>query len=233
MLDTHPAVFQNHLVMAIFYKRTGEPGKAEDVLRSAIAADNEDLQRKLALIEFIQQTKGTGEAITELEAIIKNNPDEGLLRLKLANLQIANKDIDAAVNTYKNAVMAFSEDETGITSRVQLAKIYMQREEVDSAISIIDEAAEIAPNDSEVNLVKAKIAIVNKDIEQAIISLRTVVKDNPENTEAYFLLAAAHRANGEDGQAQETIARAYENNRDNIKALLPLAKYQVQKRDAE
>ena len=112
------------------------------------------------------------------------------MRLALAQLQIAEKNIDGAASTYKTAVKDFSDDETGITSRVQLAKIYMQKEDVESAVSIIDEAAEIAPNDSEVNLVKAKIAIVNKNIEQAIISLRTVIKDDPENIDAYFLLAA-------------------------------------------
>ena len=228
ILDTHPEVFQNHLTLALFYQKIGESAKAETVLRSAMTADEGDVQRKLVFIEFVQQTKGTQQAIAELEGIIKGHPGEGSLRLALAQLQIADQDIGSAANTYRQAVKDFSDDETGITSRVQLAKIYMQKEDTDAAVSIIDEAAEIAPNDSEVNMVKAKIAIVNKNIEQAIISLRTVVKDNPENIEAYFLLAAAHRANNELDQAEEVITRAHENNRDNIKALLPLAKYHVQ-----
>jgi len=227
ILDAHPDVFQNHLTLALFYQKTGASAKAEEVLRAAVAADD-DMQRKLVLIEFIQQIKGSNEAIKELESMIKNNQKEGSLRLALAQLQIAEKNIDGAVSTYIKAVKDFPDEETGITSRVQLARIYMQKEDAQSAQSIIDEAAELAPNDSEVNLVKAKIAIYNKNIEQAIISLRTVIKDNPENIEAYFLLAASHKANKEDSQAEDTITRAYENNRDNIKALLPLAKYHVQ-----
>jgi tetratricopeptide (TPR) repeat protein len=150
----------------------------------------------------------------------------------LAQLQIADQKIDEAVNTYKTTIKDFPDDQTGITSRVQLAKIHMQKEDVESAIAVIEEAAEIAPNDSEVNLVKAKILLINKDNEQAIISLRTVIKDDPSNIEAYFLLAGAHRANNEPEQAKDVIARAYENNRDNIKALLPLAKYHVQQNNA-
>ncbi|MBT8438589.1 MAG: tetratricopeptide repeat protein, partial [Gammaproteobacteria bacterium] len=223
--------FQNHLTLALFYQKTGEKLKAEEVLRSAITADEDDMKRKLVLIEFIKQTQGVKEAIAELEKIIKNNTGEGVLRLSLAQLQIENNDINGATATYKVAVKEFSEEETGITSRVQLAKIYMQEEDVQSAVSIIDEAVKIAPNDSQVNLVKAKIAMYNKNIEQAIISLRTVIKDNPDNIEAYFLLAAAHRENNEPGQVEDTIARAYENNRDNIKALLPLARYHMQNRD--
>ena len=232
ILDTHPEVFRNHLALALFYQKIGESSKAGAVLRAAMTADEEDVQRKLVFVEFVQQTKGTQQAIAELEGIIKSHPEDGSLRLALAQLQIADKDIDSAATTYRQAVKDFSDDETGITSRVQLAKIYMQKEDVAAATAIIDEAAEIAPNDSEVNMVKAKIAIVDKNIEQAIISLRTVVKDNPENIEAYFLLAAAHQANNELDQAVEVIARAHDNNRDNIKALLPLAKYHAQNQNA-
>lgn len=232
ILDTHPEVFQNHLRLALFYQKIGESGKAEQILRSAVVADEADVQRKLTLVEFIQQIKGKEQAIAELEGIVTENRSEGSLRLALARLYIANDDVDSALTTYEAAVKDFPEDETGITSRVQLAKIYMQKENVEAATSIIDEAAEIAPNDSEVNLVKAKIAIVNKNIEQAIISLRTVIKDDPGNIEAYFLLAAAHKANNESSQAEDTIARAYENNRDNIKALLPLAKFHVKNNNA-
>ena len=231
ILDTHPDVFQNHLQLALFYQKTGESAKAEQVLRTAIAADEKDVSRKLALIEFIQQVQGIDQATTELEKIIQDDRGDGTLRLALAQLQIANNDLDSAVATYETAVEDFSDEETGITSRVQLAKIYMQKENVKAATAIIDEAAGIAPNDSEVNLVKAKIAIFNKDIEQAIVSLRTVIKDDPANIEAYLLLAAAHKANNELSQAEDTIARAYENNRDNIKALLPLAKYHVKNKN--
>ena len=58
ILNTHPDVFQNHLTLALFYQKTEESEKAEDVLRAAVTADEEDVQRKLVLIEFIQQTKG-------------------------------------------------------------------------------------------------------------------------------------------------------------------------------
>ena len=232
ILDTHPDVFQNHLKLALFYQKTADSTKAEEVLRAAIAADQEDVERKLVLIEFIQQTKGMEAAIAELQDMINNNRNEGALRLALAKLHIASEDVDSALTTFKEAVKDFPEDETGVTSRVQLAKIYMQKEDVESAVSTINEAADIAPNDSEVNLVKAKISIYNRNIEQAIISLRTVIKDDPANVEAYFLLAASHKANNEISQADEIIARAHENNRDNIKALLPLAKYHVQNNNA-
>jgi tetratricopeptide (TPR) repeat protein len=231
ILDAHPGTFQNHLTLALFYQRTDQTAKAEQVLRSAIAADDKDVKRKLALIEFIRQAISKQQAIAELQKMIQSDRSDGNLRLALAQLQMANEDVDGAVATYQLAAKDFSEDETGITSRVQLARIYMTKEDVDSATAIIDEAAEIAPNDSEVNLIKAKIALYKNNIEQAIISLRTVIKDDPANVEAYFLLAGAHKANNDIRQAEDIIARAYENNRDNIKVLMPLARYHIQNKN--
>ena len=54
ILDAHPETFQNHLTLALFYQRTDQTAKAEQVLRAAIAADEKDAERKLALIDFIQ-----------------------------------------------------------------------------------------------------------------------------------------------------------------------------------
>ena len=227
ILSAHPDVFQNHMTLALFYQKTSESEKAEAVLRSAIAADTSDVKRKLVLIEYLQQTKGNEVAISELEGFIKNNLKESALRLALARLQLAMNNVDAAIATFKTAAADFSDEETGITSRVNLAKIYMQRNDVKKATLYIDEAAAIAPNDSEVNIVKAKMAIYNNNMEQAIISLRTVIKNTPDNIEPYFLLAGAHKSLNEQEQAAEVIVRAYENNRGNIKAVLPLARYHL------
>ena len=185
-VNTHPDVLQNYLQLASFYTKTDELEKAEETLRSAIDIDEKDLKPKKVLVGFIKRTKGNDQAIKELESLIQSNPKESVYRLALAEVQIAENDIDAAISTYKTIVKKFSEEEAGITSRVQLAYIYMQEEDVKSATNIIDEAADIEPNDSEVNLVKAKISLFyashvqqpslrNEHFEQAIVSLRTVV----------------------------------------------------------
>ena len=236
ILDKHPETFENYLRLAVFYQKTEQSDRAEEVLRSAIDLEKDDAKRRLALVEFIQKTKGDQQAITELRNQIKESPNMGDLRLVLGDMLTKDKQPDAAIEIYKNAIKDFSNEVTGVKSRIALAIIYMQRKDVESAQSIINEAADISPNDADVNLVKAKIALYNKDYEKAIISLRTVIKDAPDNIDAYFLLAAAHKANNEEQQAEEIIARAYENNRTNINALLPIAKYYAQNKkinDAE
>ena len=232
ILMKNPEVFSNHFILASFYREIGNNDKAENVLRKAIEMDADDLRRKMVLVEFIQQTRGNQSAIEELKSLIANNKNMGQLRLSLARLYVDEKNLDEAVKVLETTVSDFSEDSVGIKSRVSLANMYMQNDNVDAATNIIDDAVKISPNDTEVNFVKAKLQLVNKDYEGAIISLRTVVKDDVENIDAYFLLSSAHKANGEEQQAGEIINRAYENNRTNTKGLMVLAKYHASNKNS-
>lgn len=225
ILEKNPEVFSNHLKLALFYKDIGDSDMAENVLRKAVEEDADDVKRKMTLVEFIQQTKGNQNAIDELKGLIANNKNIGELRLSLAKFYIAEKKLDDAEKVYERAVLDFSEDSVGIESRVRLANIYVKKENIEAATNIIEDAVKISPNDPQVNFVKAKLQLVNKNYEGAIISLRTVVKDDAENIDAYFLLSAAHIKNGEKQQASEIINRAYANNQTNTKALSALARY--------
>ena len=233
ILEKNPEVFSNYFILASFYKEIGNNDKAENVLRNAIEMDADDLRRKMVLVEFIQQTRGNQSAIEELKSLIANNKNIGELRLSLARLYADEKNQDEAVKVLEATVSDFSEDSVGIKSRVYLANMYMQYENIDAAKNIIDDAIKISPNDSDVNLVNAKIQVVNKNYEGAVISLRTVIKEDPENISAYFLLSATHRANGEEQQASEIINRAYENNRTNANSLQALSEYYVKNKNIQ
>lgn len=231
ILKKNPEIFANHVKLAMFYQKIGNTDNAENVLRTASKEKSEDVNRKMVLVEFIQQTRGNKKAIDELKVLIAENPGIGKLRIALAKLYVAEKMLDEAEKIFRLAVSDFSDDSVGVQSRVYLAKLYMQKENVDAAVSIIDDAVKVSPNDTEVNFIKAKLQLINKDYEGAIISLRTVVKDDHENIEAYILLSAALIANGEEKQVSEILNRAYENNRTNVKGLLVLAKYHATKRN--
>lgn len=231
ILEQDPEVFSNYIKLATFYREIGKIDKAEEVLRNAIEVDEEDSKRKLVLVDFIQKNSGYKNAIEELKALIAKNPEVGDLRLSLARFYVAEGKLDDAEKIFKSAILDFSDASVGIKSRVDLANLYMQKRNIDAAVSVIDDALDISPNDSEVNFVKAKLQVVNRKYEGAIISLRTVIKDDPENIEAYILLSRAHRANAEEEQADEIINRAYENNRINAKGLMALARYHAKNKN--
>ena len=213
--------------LAAFYHQTDNKTKAEETLRASIENDSDDEDRILTLIKYIRTTKGEDEAIKELKSYIAINSRLGKLRSALAELYILKGDKPSAVEVFKQAIKDFPEEVTGITARTALASIYISEGDLDKAAEVVEEAMAISPNDPQVNFLRAKFAVRDKDMEKAIISLRIVTKETPENIEAFLLLASVYQQEGNAEQVKSTLNSAYENNTTNADALLKLAQYQL------
>ena len=228
ILERNPEIFSNHLQLATFYMQIGKADKAEVVLRKAVEVDEKDLERKLILVDFIQETKGNQTAIEELNILIAKNPEMFQLRMLLGKLYVDENNLLDAEAIYKSITSDFSNDLSDVKSRIALAYLYMKKENLEEAMRTIDEAYKISSNDTEVNFIKAKLLFVKKDYEGSVVLLRSVIKDEPDNIEAYILLSTAHNINGQEGQAREIINRAYDTNRTNLSVLIKLADYHAE-----
>ena len=225
-LERNPDNSASYNNLAAFYNQTDDKVKAEATLRASVDNDSDDVNRILTLIKYIKATKGDDEAIKELKSYIASNNGLGKLRTALAELYLLKGDKPAAVKVFKQAITDFSEEVTGITARTVLASIYISDKEFDKAAEVVEDAISISPNDPQVNFLRAKFAVRDKDMEKAIISLRIVTKEMPENIEAFILLANVYQQEGNKEQVRSTLNSAFENNRTNADALLKLAQYQ-------
>jgi tetratricopeptide (TPR) repeat protein len=226
-LERNPDNSSSYNNLAAFYNQTGDKVKAEETLRASVDNDSADEDRILILIKYIRETKGNDEAIKELKSFIASNNGLGKLRTALAELYILKGDKPSAVTVFKQAINDFSEEVTGITARTSLAAIYISDKDYDKASEVVEDAASISPNDPQVNFLRAKFAVRDKDLEKAIIALRIVTKEMPENIEAFILLASVYQQEGNEEQVKSTLNSAYENNTTNADALLKLAQYQL------
>ncbi len=225
-LERNPDNSASYNNLAAFYNQTDDKVKAEATLRASVDNDSDDVNRILTLIKYIKATKGDDEAIKELKSYIASNNGLGKLRTALAELYLLKGDKPSAVKVFKQAITDFSEEVTGITARTVLASIYISDKEFDKAAEVVEDAISISPNDPQVNFLRAKFAVRDKDMEKAIISLRIVTKEMPENIEAFILLANVYQQEGNEEQVRSTLNSAFENNRTNADALLKLAQYQ-------
>ena len=224
-LEKKPDSAESYNDLASFYIQSGNKSQAEKTFRLSIENAPDDVDRVLALVRYIKLVKGSSGAITELKVLVNKNPDFGELRKALAELLYLDGDEKAAINTYNQAINDFSEEETGVESRIALASIYFNKKNYVKASEIINDAMAVSPNDPKVNYLKARLALQNKNYEQAIISLRIVTKEVPENIEAYLLLANVYKLEGNEEQFNNTLNSAYDNNRTNPAGLLTLAQY--------
>lgn len=216
------AIYNN---LAGFYNLTGDKVKAEKILRASIDNDPGNEARILTLIKYIREIKSNDEGIKELKVFIADNEGLGKLRIALAELYVLNGDKQLAIEVFEQAVNDFSKEVTGITARSSLASIYISDKAYDKAIEVVEDAFLVSPNDPKVNHLRAKFAVRDKDFEKAIISLRIVIKEMPENIAAYLLLVNIYQTQGNDAQVESTLNSAYENNNTNADALITLSKY--------
>ena len=125
ILNKNPDNKLSYENLASFYIQMNDTELAEKTLRESVAYDENDVGRKLVLVRYIKEIKGPEKAIEELNYYINKDNNSGELRTALASLYIVTGDKDAAVDAYKSAITDFSEESTGIVSRVALAHLYM------------------------------------------------------------------------------------------------------------
>ncbi len=224
-LKDNPDSRNSYNTLAAFYAQSGDKEKSEKVLKDSISNDPEDVERYLTLVKYVKSTRGDKAAIKELESFVKNNSGVGKLRIALGELYLISGDKQSAINTFKKCIDDFPEELTGVDAQIVLATIYLSDKNINGADKIINDAIQVSPNDPKINLLRAKVALLNKDSEVAIISLRTVIKEMPENINAYFLLAGAYNLEKNTEQVKSILTTAYNNNKNNPKALLKLAEY--------
>lgn len=213
--------------LATFYNQTDNKIKAEETLRASIENNKSDVARQLLLVKYIRSIRSSDAAINELKDLIAKHNGLGKLRMALVELYLNEGNKKSAIEVCAQAIIDFPEEETGVSARITLASIEISEGNYDKAIEVVEEAILISPNNPEVNFMRAKLALRDKDIEKAIISLRIVTKAKPENVVAYILLANVYQLEKNKEQVNSILNTAYANNKTNADGLLKLAQYQL------
>jgi len=221
-LERNPDSSASYNNLAAFYNQTDNKDKAEETLRASIDNDPEDVERQLVLLRYIKESKGNEEAIAEAKKLIASNSGYGKLRTALSDLHLISGDKVSATEVLIKAINDFPEEVTGVISRASLAGIYISDKNYVKAKEVVDEAINVSPNDPKVNMLRARLALNEKDMEAATISLRIVTKETPEDIDAYLLLASIYQFEKNDEQLNSTFNSAFENNRQNADGLLKL-----------
>ncbi len=233
LLEKNPDSRNSYDTLAKFYIETGNKPKAEEVLKASIDSDPSDVERQLTYVKYIRASQGGDAAIEKLKGLIEENSGLGKLRLALGELYTLEKNQQQALAVFNRAIKDFPDDATGVDARIAIAIIHLGNKDYDKASEFVEQAITVSPNNPKVNLLRAKLAIFNDDLETAIIALQIVTKGEPENIEAYFLLAGAYQKEGKQEMSDSVINSAYLNNKGNADALMILAKYYLQKDTAK
>jgi tetratricopeptide (TPR) repeat protein len=210
LIDQFPDNVNFKQALARFYINNKEIDSAERILKELTESSSENIDYKLRFVAFKRQFRSSGEAIALLESYIAADADEFRYRILLGELYEKDKQSSEALRVYEGIVADDGVQPNGLEARNKIALIRLREGNRDSALNLINEVLAQDKNNEDALLMQAGIQLADKEYDDAIVSVRTVLRDHPDSIRAMAILAKAHEASGSHELAIETYSRAFQ-----------------------
>ncbi|MGE4351996.1 MAG: tetratricopeptide repeat protein [Bdellovibrionales bacterium] len=196
--------------LAEVYVNAKQIDSAEKVLRDGVAAMPDDWSMKKRFVDFLDHNRGIEEAEKTIKAYMETYPDNPDLIFWLADLYISHKDINRAIVLLQEVVQqadAGNDVKHSLTARASLARIHFVKGDRALAEKLVQAVLEQDPNNVDALFIQAQLLYDLGDYQQAIVVLRTVVRDHPEFSEALQLLGESLLSQGHLDLAMDTFVQ--------------------------
>ena len=235
LIEFYPDTVSFNNALVRFYVGEDRYDDAERELRRIADNDPGNVQAQIAVVQFLNQYKDQDAAEAELKSLIQNKPDNAHeYKMALAVFYLTGKnDTDKAIATLKEAAAEATDAKDKAAANNQLALLLLNQGNTEEAGKLISSVLEADKNNNGALVLRARIRISKNQTDDAIIDLRTVLKDDPDNVQALVLLGNAHNAVGSTRLAEENYTLAFQASNGSPAVGLPLAEFLMRKGDAE
>jgi cellulose synthase operon protein C len=193
-----------------FLYKNGNSDEAESQLRYLVDHQVNEVQPKLALIQFLMQTKGPQVARAEMEKMLKQNPEDFELSFYLADFYESQGD-EAAAQAQLKTLMNYAGDKPeGLKAKVKVATKLLVQNKKSDAVNLINQVLKVDSHNVDALILKSGISIDEMKYDEAISDLRVVIGEKPDSAQALFLLGKAYESKGANALAQESYVKALE-----------------------
>ncbi len=200
------------LALAQLYVMQKRIDEAETIYQDYVEQDPQDIQRRIEFVRFIGTQYGSEAAQETLQGYVVDLPESMELLLALGQLHETLNKPDEALATYEQIASTVPKSPTGLAARNRMAAIRIQQNKLEEARSIINDILVDEQNNSDALMVRAAFSYTEKDFDDAVADLRTVLRAQPESERALLLLARSHIAMDNRELAQDAYRRLIELN---------------------
>ena len=233
LIRNNPEELRYRQQLAAYYIRHGDLDGAERVLREAIEAVPENVQAKLTLVDFLAKKRAAAAAERALRDFIKAQPKTYELHFGLATLYKGMGRPAQAKKVYEGVIAGDGLGPSGLEARTQLAELLLAEGERVAAGELVAVVLKENPKDTDALIVRAMLALLHKDPDQAIGDVRTVLGGIPNDPRATRLLVQGHIQKNEVTLAREALEKAVKANPKDLALSLDLAKVLAATGDTE
>ena len=197
-------------ILAQFYLSHGRKDAAETEYRAIMAENPNDVQARLDVVRFVHALKGPKAAMQEIEGLIAKDAASNDLKFALAGMHQSQNDRKGAESVLRSIIEKAGDTPDGIKARGQLAAMLLGSGDKKSAQPLIDQVLAKDQRNEQGLLLKASIAMDERQLDQAIADLRTILRDVPNSARALLMLGKAHDLAGSVELAQEHYQKAFQ-----------------------
>jgi tetratricopeptide (TPR) repeat protein len=231
LIAKYPENFFYYYRTVKFYEQRGLIDEAEKLLIEIVKSKPEDHELKLWLAEFLANQRDLPLAATTLHNFIDKQPNVYELRFALGKVYRTMGQDDDAVAVYQEIIKLDDRGDAAQHARNMLVQIYLAKDNVSSAESLIQEILAVEPENSVALVAKARLELTAGNPSAAVSLLRTVAKNEPNSTEALLLMAQANEATDMVDLALSNYKLALETAPDSEEAIVNAVRIQIGRRE--
>ncbi|MCP4874006.1 MAG: tetratricopeptide repeat protein [Gammaproteobacteria bacterium] len=203
---------------------------AEQLLEQLVESDPSNVDEKLRLVSFKNRHRSKDVAIALAKSYINDNKSEYRYRFLLGGLYEANEQSDEAKAVYQEVVSHDELKANGLRARNKIALLEIRAGNHDKAFALVNEVLTQDKANEEALLIQTGFLIADKKYDDALVSARTVLRDNPDSIKALGLLGQAYSLMGSTELALESYTKAFQLNPGASLIANRLAQYLVRQR---
>ena len=214
MYEIFPEDNRIRALLISWYMQAGDLDGAEAFLRrlavDAAAAGKPVTPSALAVVQFLQQTRGAEAALVEVDRLIATDPANAAYQATRAGMDFEAGNKDAAIAALDALLKAAPETDEIHNIKVIQARMLQATGNNVGARARIEEV--LATDPGHVGALKMQAAWLIQDDKpgDAVVALRTALDQAPRDAEVLTLMGQAHERDGARDLAGERYALAVE-----------------------
>lgn len=210
IIKLFPDMPQVRKTYAQFLLKQSRPEEAEQQLLAIVQTNPEEMQAKLDVIRFVIATKGAAAGRSQLEKFVEADPKNYELAFSLVNLYQVQKDSAQEDKLLNQIVQNAGDTAEGFKAQGLIAYKLVSIGKKPEAEKLLNNILDIDKRNEQALILRANLAIEARNYDAAIVDLRTVLRDSPDNAAAALMLATAHEQAGSPELAEEHYIKAVE-----------------------
>lgn len=213
MIEQSPSNSSYEAALLQFYLNNDMTDKATDYMRTR-AAESDEVERKMDLVNFLRQVDGPDAAEAELDRLIAETDSPIVFQVVKAALAFDRGEQDEAIALLETTLRDTPEEgdlqASVLDAKVTLARMQLATGNEVGARARVAEVLARNPDHPAALSIQSAWQIEGDEVETAIANLRSVLDSEPENAQAMTLMAQAYQRAGQNALAQDFLALAVE-----------------------